>query len=245
MRNIKLTIEYEGTNYAGWQRQKNTRRTIQQTLEKILRQILQEEVILIAAGRTDAGVHAKAQVANFKTRGLISLAKLQSALNSLLPSDIKISKIQEVPLTFHSQYNAKLKTYRYTILNRSFPSAFLRNLVYFYPYPLDVNLMQKASLFLLGKFDFSSFAKTDKKNTSAVRTIKAIKIKKQGHFIYINITADGFLYNMARNIVGTLIEVGRKRIPVLEVKKILKARNRRIAGPAAPSRGLCLQRVEF
>jgi tRNA pseudouridine38-40 synthase len=243
--NIKLTIEYEGTNYQGWQRQKNTPRTLQEIIEKTLRRILQRRVKLIAAGRTDAGVHARCQVANFKTSSRIPPARLKQALNSLLPDDVVVSRACRVNSGFHARFDAKSKTYRYTILNQSHPSAFWRNLAYFVPYELDFKLMQKAARFLAGRHNFSSFQASDKKQRNSLRTIKKIKLTKQGNFIFIDIRADGFLYKMVRNIVGTLIEVGKKKLSPAGIKRILVLRNRKLAGPTAPGRGLCLLRVKY
>ena len=244
MRNIKLTIEYEGTNYSGWQTQRNCRQpTIEKTIGKVLKKVLQEEVKLIGSGRTDAGVHAKAQVANFKTRSCIELPKLQRALNGIIPQDIVVTKTEEVPSGFHARYSAKSKLYRYTILNRKYPSAHLRNFVYFYSLPLDVNLMRSKSKILLGKNDFRSFQASDKKISDSHRTIKRIEVKKKGDFIYIDIEADGFLYKMVRNIVGTLIEIGRGR--QINLKNLLHLRKRELAGPTAPAAGLCLVKVKY
>ena len=244
MRNIKLTIEYEGTNYSGWQSQRNHREsTIEKTIEKVLRKVLQEKVKLIGSGRTDAGVHAKAQVANFKTRSRIELTKLRNALNGITPRDIVVTKIQEVSSGFHARYSAKSKLYRYTILNRKYPNAHLRNFVYFYSSPLDVNLMRSKSKILLGKNDFKSFQASGKKIKDSHRTIKRIEVKKRGDFIYIDIEADGFLYKMVRNIVGTLIEIGRGR--QIDLKNILHLRKRELAGPTAPAWGLCLIKVRY
>lgn len=251
MRNIRLTIEYDGTNYRGWQVQRQAhgagRRadTIQETIEKALRKILQEKTRLIASGRTDAGVHAWAQVANFKTNSGIPQERLQKALNGLLPGDIAVSKAEEVKNSFHARFDAKSKIYRYTILNRPYRSAFSRNRVYFYPYPLDVGLMRKEAMGLVGKHDFKSFQATDKKRRGSVRRIKRLKITKEESLIYIDIEAEGFLYNMARNIVGTLIEIGRGKMAKGSLKKILFARNRRVAGPTAPACGLCLLGVKY
>jgi tRNA pseudouridine38-40 synthase len=246
MRNLKLQIEYDGTNYCGWQVQhRHKGKSIQGTIEKTLRKILQEKVRLIASGRTDAGVHALAQIANFKARSEITLKKLQRALNGLLPDDISISRIEEAGPDFHSRFAAKSKTYRYTILNRVHPSPLLRNKVYFYPYHLDIKLMRKESRGLLGKHNFRSFQAADKKERDPVRIIKKLKIAKNRDLLYIDITADGFLYNMTRNIVGTLIEIGRTKFPEGSLKKILLARNRKFAGPTAPARGLCLLEVKY
>lgn len=247
MRNIKLVIEYDGTNYCGWQVQRRNRykASIQEILEKALHKILQEKVKVIASGRTDAGVHAWAQVANFKTNSKITLNKLQRALNGNLPDDISINKIEEVGLDFHSRFDAKSKAYRYTILNRSYPSALSRNRVYFYPYFLDVKLMQRESRILLGRHNFKSFQASDTKERDPVKTIKKIRITKEKDLIYIDIEADGFLYNMVRNIVGTLIEIGRGKFPKGSLKKVLLSKDRRLAGPSVPSWGLCLLEVRL
>ena len=247
MRNLKLEIEYDGTDYCGWQAQTRNKhkKSIQQTLEKTLRKILQEKIRLIASGRTDAGVHAFAQVANFKTKSNIALDKLQRALNGLLADDITINKIEEVNLDFHSRFSAKSKVYRYTILNRAYPSALLRNTVCHYHYPLDTRVMQKEARVLLGRHNFTSFQACDKIERDPVRTIKSIKITKDKEKIYIDIEADGFLYNMVRNIVGTLLEIGRGKLAKGSLEKILLAKDRRLAGPAAPAKGLCLIKVKY
>ncbi len=244
MRNLKLEIEYDGTNYCGWQTQRKTN-SIQEIIEKALRKILQEKIRLIASGRTDAGVHARAQIANFKTKSPISLTKLQRALNGLLPQDIAISAIVEEKPDFHSRFSAKSKAYRYTILNRSYPSAFLRNTVYLYPYTLDIKLMQKEASALLGMHNFSSFRASSKMERDSARTIKSIKITKDKYRIYIDVEADGFLYNMVRNIVGTLLEIGRGKLAKGSLGKILSAKDRRLAGPTAPAKGLCLIKVKY
>lgn len=252
MRNLKLTIEYDGTNYAGWQIQirkdAKTQRhppTIQGTIEKVLSKILQEKIKLIGSGRTDAGVHALCQVANFKTNSNITLKKLKIALNGLLPDDIKVSRVEKVSLNFHSRFDAKAKLYRYTILNRTYPSPHFQNLAYFYPYPLNVRLMQEAARLLLGKHNFKSFQASGSPERNPIKTIKKLKITKDKDFIHIEIEADGFLYNMARNIVGTLIEIGRGRLNKESLKKILKASDRKLAGPTAPACGLYLCAVKY
>ena len=255
MRNIKLTIEYEGTNYCGWQVQKShqvtksprhQKKSIQEIIENTLSKILQERIRLIASGRTDAGVHALAQVANFKTCSNIALDKLQRALNGNLPQDIAISDIEEVNLDFHSRFHAKSKIYRYTILNRGWSSPLLRNTVYFYPYPLDVKLMRQEARCLLGRHDFKSFCASGSSTKDTVRIIKKIAIRNIRYaLLAIDIEADGFLYNMVRNIVGTLIEIGRGRFSKGGLKKILLAKNRKFAGPAVPACGLCLLKVGY
>lgn len=256
MRNLKLTIEYDGTNYCGWQIQAGTQsnkrqtHTIQEVIEKALQRILQEKVRLIGSGRTDAGVHALAQVANFKTRSSVSTRKLQQALNSLLPQDLVIKKIEEVALGFHSRFKARAKVYRYTILNRPYRSALFKDKVYFYPFPLNAALMRREARCLLGRHDFRSFCASGSNAKSTIRTIKEISIKKMGcssenNFFVIEIEADGFLYNMVRNIVGTLLEIGRGKLPGGSLKKIMCAKDRRSAGPTAPACGLCLLEVKY
>ena len=246
MRNLKFEIEYDGTNYCGWQVQNSRRKkSIQEVIEKALRKILQEKVKLIASGRTDAGVHAIGQVTNFKTRSAISIAKLQWALNGNLPDDIRIRKIEEVNLNFHSRFQAKSKVYRYTILNRPYSSVFYRTTAYFYPYPLDIKLMRKEAGVLLGKHNFRSFQAADKKERRPIRTIRDMRVKKDKEFIHLDIEADGFLYNMVRNIAGTLIEIGRGKFTPGYIKKILSLRDRKFAGPTAPAKGLRLIKVNF
>ena len=265
-RNLKLTVEYDGTNYCGWQIQnRRVSKSIQETIEKTLSKILQEKIRLIASGRTDAGVHAQAQVANFKTKSNISSEKLQKALNGLLPSDISISKTDEAAPDFHSRFAAKSKVYHYSILNRKFPSALLRNRVYFYPYPLALKLMHQEARCLLGRHDFKAFCASGGSSKDTIRTIKKITIRKtnyglwampacrqgrdyglnNGPLIVIDIEADGFLYNMARNIVGTLMEIGRGRFPKGSLKKILNSKDRKLAGPTVPACGLCLLKVKY
>jgi tRNA pseudouridine38-40 synthase len=247
MHNIKLTIQYDGTNYNGWQRQKNTHRTIQEIFEDLLKKILREKITVIAAGRTDAGVHALNQVANFRTRNNIAISKLQQALNSLLPEDIKVTAISNQASNFHSRYDAKEKTYRYTILNQPYTDVFLRRYVYHYPLAnLNLRAMRKAAAMLVGKHDFSSFRITgDSRNRTNVRNIKNLRITKKGAFIFIEITGEGFLHKMVRGIVGTLIEIGRGKLQVNALKNILRLKNRRSAGPTAPACGLCLVKVRY
>ncbi len=251
MRNIKLTIAYDGTNYAGWQVQNNPKssanspETIQGTMEEILSQILNEDVKLVASGRTDSGVHAIGQVANFKTKAKLRPKNIQNALNSCLPRDIVVKKVEEVGLDFHARYGATTKSYRYTILNREVRSPFDRHYAAFIPYPLDVRSMQDAAGHLAGRHDFMSFKAKGSSNRVSTRTLKSLKVRKIGSFIYIYLEADGFLYNMARNIVGTLIEAGRGKLEADDVKEILKAKKRSLAGPTAPPEGLCLVKVKY
>jgi len=245
MRNIKLNLEYDGTNYAGWQVQNKKHRTIQQALEKALQRILGKKIKVVSSGRTDAGVHAFGQAVNFKTDSSMPVEKLRMALNAVLPDDISAIKTEEVGIDFHSRFSARSKVYRYTILNRLSRPALLRGVVYFCSYPLNLKLMRKDAKILLGRHNFKSFQAADKKERGSVRTVKRLKITRDRDFIYIDIEADGFLYNMVRNIVGTLIDVGRGRLPEGSIKKILLAKNRRFAGPTVPANGLCLLEVRY
>lgn len=250
MRNIKLTIEYDGKNYAGWQCQKSKNpkskiKTVQETMDRAIQRILQDKIRIIGSGRTDAGVHAQAQIANFKTDSSMPLEKLQKALNAVLPDDIAITKVKEAGLDFHSRFSAKSKAYRYTILNRASRPALLKDTVYFLPYPLNLKLMQKEAKALLGRHNFQSFQAHNRKGKDSIRTIKNLKISRNRDFIYIDIEADGFLYNMVRNIAGTLIEIGRGKFPEGSLRNILESRNRRLAGPTVPARGLSLIKVNY
>ncbi len=264
MRNIKLTLEYDGTRFSGWQAQRSnpstrgdvsTRKplgagkskvpTIQATVEGVLRQILQEQVKLIASGRTDAGVHAREQIANFKTVSALPLARIQEGLNALLPADISVVKIEEAALDFHSRFHARSKVYCYTILNRVHRSALLKDRAYFCRFPLNVSLMRREASCLLGKHNFKAFQATAKKEKNPVKHISRIKIVKKGDCILISIQADGFLYNMVRNIAGTLIDIGRGKLPQGSMKKILLSQDRKRAGVTAPACGLCLMEVKY
>ena len=253
MRNLKLEIEYAGTHYYGWQVQNNKKakasyrnsQTIQHILEKVLRKILQENIKLIVAGRTDSGVHALCQVANFKSSSPMSLEKLHWALNCLLPKDIKVTRIKNVGLDFNSRFSAKSKLYRYTILNRKYSSALLADRVYFFNHHLDLRLMRQEAQKLLGRHNFASFQTAEIRQRNPLRTIKSIKIKKDKDLLHIDIQADSFLYNMVRSIAGTLLEIGRGRFPGGSMEKILKARNHQLAGPTLPAKGLFLIKVKY
>lgn len=243
MNNIKLVIEYDGSNYAGWQQQKNGI-TIHETLRKAIEKVVVEEVTLQGSGRTDAGTHAVGQVANFKTQSNIPIYNLVQAINSYLPKDIVVKSAKKVPEKFHSRYSAKSKTYRYTILNSDIRDAIGRNYCLHYSTYLDIEKMRKASKVLIGKHDFSAF-KSKSDVMSSVRTIMKLEIKKNGKFLVFTVEADGFLYKMVRSIVGTLIEVGRGKMTVTEFKKIVKAGTRAKAGNTVTANGLCLLKVKY
>ncbi|MBU0547764.1 MAG: tRNA pseudouridine(38-40) synthase TruA [Candidatus Omnitrophica bacterium] len=253
MFNFKLEIEYDGTHYHGWQVQNNIRasahyqpkKTIQNVLEQVLKKVLQEDIKLIVAGRTDSGVHAFSQVANFKSSSKMSLERLRWAANCLLPEDIKVIRINKVGPDFNSRFCAKSKIYRYTILNRKYSSPLLAARVHFFYHPLDVRLMRSEAKILLGRHNFKSFQAAELRQRNPVRTIKSIKITKDKHLLHIDIEADSFLYNMVRNIAGTLLEIGRGRFPKGSMRRILESCNRKLAGPTLPGKGLCLVKVRY
>jgi tRNA pseudouridine38-40 synthase len=231
LRNFKLTLEYDGTEFSGWQTQSEGLRTVQNHLEEKLEKIFKKKIHCQASGRTDRGVHALGQVVHFKVDTGIKPSLIQKALNSFLDRDLTVVKIQEVPLDFHAQKNVKSKTYRYTILNRPYPSALWKDRAYFYPHQLNLNAMRKTASTLKGTRDFKPFQSAAQRSRiiNTVRTVKNLKIVKEGNLIHISITSDGFLYKMVRNITGALIAAGSRRLPPR----------------TAPGHGLCLMSVRY
>lgn len=244
MRNLKLTIEYKGTNYAGFQRQPD-QLTIQEVLEKILSRILQEEVALTGAGRTDAGVHAKGQVVNFPSKSVMECGRMKWSANSLLPVDIVIREAVEVGESFHARYDAISREYRYIILNRDFPSPFWHDFAYYFRHLLDLNAIQEAGITLEGKHDFSSFCVAESKPDECVRELEKLDVTRENDLIYLDIKANAFLHNMVRVIAGTLLQVGTGELKPEQVRSILKAKDRTKAGPTAPAKGLFLMKVNY
>lgn len=245
-RNIKLILEYDGTNYHGWQTQAvSGKPTIQETLEQALKTLTQEKVTTYSSGRTDAGVHALGHVANFKTSNTIPAAAWAPALNHLLPKDIRVLESAEVSPDFHARYTALGKTYKYRILRRRAPTALYRNYAWHINVPLNVPKMRSALAFLIGRYDFSAFRGSGCNAKSPVRTIKSAAIKKSGDFIELWIEADAFLQYMVRNITGTLVEVGMGRFSPDDVDRILRSCDRTQAGRTAPSHGLYLVEVSY
>ena len=244
MKRIKLTIAYDGTNYCGWQIQPNGI-TIEEILNKALSKMTGEEILVIGASRTDSGVHAMGNVAVFDTETTIPAEKIAVALNQRLPEDIVITKSEEVPLDFHPRYCNCSKTYEYHIINTRIPIPTKRLTNYFVSYVLDIDKMRQAVSYLVGEHDFVSFCnvRTDVENT--VRTITALDILTNGNEITIRITGNGFLYNMVRIIVGTLIRVGRGFYEPEKVKEILEAKDRKAAGVTAPAHGLMLVEIKY
>lgn len=244
MRNIRLTIEYDGKDYNGWQKQPN-KLNIQGEIERAIFNIMHEEVNLIGSGRTDAGVHSLGQVANFKTNSNFPIEKMPIALNSQLKNSIVIKKAEEVDERFHSRYNAKNKTYRYIINNSKTGTAIYRNLEYCYPFELDVEKMQEAAKYFEGEHDFKAFKSSGTSGKNSVRTIYKAEVKKDGERIIIELTGNGFLYNMVRIISGTLLDVGLGKIKPEEISEIIESKNRQNAGKTLPAHGLYLVCVEY
>ena len=245
MRNIKLTIEYDGKDFNGWQKQPN-KLNIQGTIEQAIKSITGEDVELNASGRTDAGVHALGQVANFKTNSQIPIEKFAIAINSRLKKSIVIKKAEEVDERFHSRLTCKKKTYRYVINNSEFSSAIYRNLETHIPQKLDINKMKEAVKYFEGEHDFKAFKASGTSSKSSVRTIyKARVYEMPNNRIYIELTGNGFLYNMVRIIVGTLINVGRGKITPEDIEKIILGRDRKAAGDCVPAKGLKLTEVYY
>lgn len=244
MRRIKLIIEYDGTDYHGWQYQPNAR-TIQGVMEEQTGRIVNEKVTLIASGRTDAGVHAFNQVAFFKTESSVSCEALQRGLNALLPHDIVVKELSEVGDDFHSRFSAIGKIYIYQILNRPHPSALLNRFSWFIHSPLNIGLMNEAAAHLIGEYDFSSFRASSCGAPHPVKTIRAALFRKEGDLVIFEIEASGFLHHMVRNIVGTLVDVGAKRITTVYFKELLHSRDRKLAGATAPPQGLFLKEVKY
>ena len=244
MRNIKLTIEYDGKDFNGWQKQPN-KLNIQGEIERAIENITGEKVELIASGRTDAGVHAMGQVANFKTSSNISIEKIPIAINSQVKNSIRIQKAEEVDEKFHSRYNCKKKTYRYVIDNSKYGSAIYRNISYHIPMKLNVNEMKKAIKYFEGEHDFKAFKSSGTSSKSSVRTIYSANIVTEGTSIGIDLTGNGFLYNMVRIIVGTLVDVGLGKIKADDIPKIIESKDRTKAGKTLPPQGLMLLSVEY
>ena len=272
MRNFKLTVAYDGTNYFGWQAQAD-KVTVQETLEAAIEQITGEKVRLHASGRTDTGVHALGQVASFHSDTKLEPAVLQKALNAVLPDDIAVLDVCEVPADFHPRYSAKRKHYRYLIYNGQVRDVFLRHYAWHYKKGrLDAEAMHRAAQPLLGKHDFTSFESSGAKRKTSVRTVFSLEVRRgragEGErsvvrwstassrfplvrltnpddWIILDIVADGFLYNMVRSILGTLVEVGRGAQPESWPGEVLLAADRRRAGPTAPPQGLFLVEVQY
>lgn len=255
MRKIKLIIEYDGTAYRGWQIQKNGM-TVQGILEDRIFNLTKEKVRVIGASRTDAGVHAFGQVAVFRTTSRLEIETIKKALNALLPHDIRVIDVSEVEDSFHPRYSALKKRYFYIIANQRESSAFLYRYTWIIQQSLQLDSMIKESRVLIGKHDFSSFMGAGGSVKNPIREIFSINIEKltqidfmtvaiKGNFIKISIEASGFLRHMVRNIIGTLVEMGRDNLTKVGMKEILQSCDRRLAGPTAPPNGLFLEKIIY
>ncbi len=245
MRNIRLLLQYEGTRYQGWQRQESTENTIQGKLEKLLGQMCGEPIELQGSGRTDAGVHAEGQVANFHTSCSMSVEEMQKYINSYLPQDIAVIEVAEVSDRFHSRLNAAGKCYRYQVWNSDVPNVFLRRYALEYPQPLNLEAMRKAAAYLLGEHDFKAFTSTKKGKKSTVRRIDRITIEQEGALITFTFEGNGFLYHMVRILMGTLLEVGIGQRDPDSIPELIASENRENAGALVLAKGLTLVRVDY
>ena len=247
VRTLKLTIQYDGTNYVGWQRQA-VGQSIQGLLEDALAPIEGSAVTVHGAGRTDAGAHALAQVASVSLTAALDTATLGRALNAVLPDDVRVVAVEEKGAGFHARFDARAKTYEYRILNAPFADAFMFRYAWHIPQPLDVEGMRAAAVPLVGRHDFAAFQATGSPVQSTVRTVEDITWAGGGSFdrpLVFRVTGDGFLRHMVRNMVGTLVEVGAGRLAPTQVRGILEARSRAQAGRTAPSHGLFLVNVRY
>ena len=235
---VAIGVEYEGTAYKGFQKQKSTSETIQGLIDKALSQVADEKIKSVCSGRTDAGVHAFCQTIHFDTTSSRENKAWVQGGNSLLPKDIRFIWAQKVNNNFHSRFSATSRTYRYIIRNSSFPSALNRSRHLWIKEDLDLQSMRRASSYLIGDRDFTSFRSSSCESKTSIRNIYSIKIKKKGELVLIDITANAFLLNMVRIIVGTLLEVGRKKITPKKVKLILDAKDRKLSGKTASPEGL-------
>lgn len=249
MRNIMMKIQYDGGRYKGWQKQniKGTSvSTIQDKVENVLSKVTGEDIQVIGCGRTDTGVHADNYIANFKIEGNMRTEEMMPALRMYLPEDIMVKEMAVVSTRFHSRLNVLSKTYEYTIDNNVYPDVFLRRYAYHIEEKLNLKDMKKASEILIGTHDFQSFTNLKAKNgKSTVRTINSIEITEENNIIRIKFNGNGFLLNMVRIIVGTLIEVGKGNLNVEKVEEILNAKSRTLSADKAPAKGLCMLNVEY
>lgn len=244
MRNLKLVLGYDGTDYSGWQTQPGYR-TVQETLEKAIQELTGAPARVNASGRTDTGVHAVGQVVNFYSETQLAPPILVNALNAHLPTDIVVASAEDVPQAFDANRDARRKLYRYVIHDGPVPDLFLRRYACHWRHRLDAAAMQDAANVLRGRHDFHSFETNWPNRMSSVRTVTHLSVNRFADYLWIDMEADGFLYNMVRAIAGTLINVGRGYWPVSKVAEILAAEDRREAGPTAPAQGLFLMRVHY
>lgn len=244
MKRIKLTVAYDGTDYCGWQIQKNGI-TVEEVLNRALSRLTGEKITVVGASRTDAGVHARGNVAVFDTDTRIPAERIVYAVNALLPEDVVVVRSEEVPAGWHPRKCVSVKTYEYRILNKEFPDPVRRRDTYFVSFSLDIERMRRAAEYLKGEHDFKSFCSAQTAVETTVRTIYDLDIKKEGEIITIRVRGNGFLYNMVRIIAGTLAGVGRGYFEPEDMERMLEAKDRTQAGVTAPPQGLTLVGIEY
>jgi tRNA pseudouridine38-40 synthase len=242
MYNFKITLEYDGTGFHGWQIQPNLR-TVQGELKKVLETLFQQEINITGAGRTDAGVHALGQVASFHTNKERTLYEIKKGLNALLPLDVRVLNAESVPLDFSARFSAKSRTYRYIISYKE--SALKRNYVWFVPYSLDISKMREFYNFLIGRQEFQSFCSSDTDTEGYWVDVKSFKLYEENSELIFEIKADRFLHHMVRIIVGTAVDISRGRLPYESINNIIKDKDRTRAGITAPPQGLYFVSVEY
>ena len=245
MRNFRMLLAYDGTRYKGWQRLGSGGDTIQGKLETVLSRMLETPVEISGSGRTDAGAHAKGQVASFRADTALSCREIEAYLRRYLPEDIGVLEVTEAPPRFHARLSATGKTYVYRVWNSRRPNVFERRYVYQMPEELDLEAMERAAADLLGTHDFLAFCSNKHFKKSSVRTLTELRVERIGEEVRFTVTGDGFLYNMVRILVGTLLEIGLHRRPANCIPEILASRTREKAGETAPARGLCLMEVFY
>lgn len=245
MKNFRITVQYDGTRYKGWQIQNSTDMTIQGKLQNVLQEMTGQEIEVIGSGRTDAGVHALGQVANFHVPEKFNAQEILEYLNHYLPMDIAVMDIEEVEERFHARFHATEKTYMYRIYTSNIPNVFERKYMYTYTESLDVQKMKEAAQYLIGFHDFMSFCGNKKMKKSTFRTVRAINIEEVENEIRISYTGDGFLQQMIRIMTGTLIEIGNGKKQPVDIITILESRNRKTAGYTVPAEGLILKEVIY
>lgn len=245
MKNIRMRVEFDGSRYLGWQRLGDSDNTIQAKLESILYKMTSQKVNIIGSSRTDRGVHSRGLICNFHLDTSMEVDQIEDYIDRYLPDDIVVHDLEEVEERFHSRYNAQSKSYRYTIDNGNYQDVFTRRYTSHEPSKLDISLMQEAGDLLIGRFDFSAYTTMKSKKKSKIRSLYKIEISKEGNYIYMDFNGEGFLHNMIRIIVGSLIRVGLEEIPPSLVGDILESKTRSLAGPMAEAKGLCLMKVDF
>lgn len=245
MKNFRLLLCYDGTRYKGWQKQGNTDNTIQEKLETLLSRILSQQVEIAGSGRTDAGVHAEGQVCSFRADTELLPELILAELRKYLPEDIGAISLEYAPERFHARLSCKEKTYTYTVWNSEAPNVFSRKYMYSFPAALDVDAMERAAALLIGEHDFAGYQSNRRMKKSTVRKIKSIEILPEGSALRFVLTGDGFLYNMVRIIVGTLLEVGTYQRSIESTALALTTLERTDAGFTAPPQGLCLTEVRY